>query len=361
MMHRPSVPREDHVADLLPEYVNGALDEPAAARVRSHLRRCAICRVERDAWVAVAAATCEWAEFAATPAGGARLDWVLAALDPDRPLQSVGLPGRNRLPGAQNSVAAVAGGRREDNVPTTNLAQMTAGAFRGFGDDHVKRWHVRAWRSGAEVVAAALLVVVLAAGYLAYRAAPGSDDGQPSGPSAAEGTSGATPIAPAAAERRVAPRPAPEFVALLGTPGPGTPYPLAQPPYDLPAGQQADAAAITGITATWREFWACIAANDPERAAALFSDTGLGRIGDPPLAGFLGLSSAPHDYLYQVHPYPYHLIEARILADGRVAAIFDANPPLDASVAGSYAVQYGVVFVRTDDRWLIDELGRATG
>jgi hypothetical protein len=276
-----------------------------------------------------------------------------------------------------------AGRRKEEGMENTYLAAGT----QGYTLDHRGRnSRARVWRAGAEFMATAVLLLVLTTGYLAYRAALSSRDGGPPLPAAVQGQAVATPVVPDPSECRVEPRPAAEYVTLLGTPGPGTPYPLAQPyepppwepagaeatateppehqqlTYGLPPGEPAGAGAIAAITATWRELWACIAADDPERAAALFSDAGLGRIGAPRLAGFLGLPSAPRDYPYQVHPYPYHLVEARALPDGRLAAIFDPNPPLDPSLTGvNYAVSFGVFFVNIDGRWLIDELGVSIG
>jgi hypothetical protein len=46
----------DHLADLLPAFVNGSLDRAARADVRAHLARCATCRGEFEEWVAIGSA-----------------------------------------------------------------------------------------------------------------------------------------------------------------------------------------------------------------------------------------------------------------------------------------------------------------
>ncbi len=46
-------PRGEHVADLLPAYINDTLDRAEVGRVRQHLAACEACAAELRAWSAV--------------------------------------------------------------------------------------------------------------------------------------------------------------------------------------------------------------------------------------------------------------------------------------------------------------------
>lgn len=73
----------DHVASLLPEWVNGSLDRARTQLVAEHVAECAVCRAEADEWRRIAAATARGIPaVAATPEGLTR---VWAALDRARP------------------------------------------------------------------------------------------------------------------------------------------------------------------------------------------------------------------------------------------------------------------------------------
>ena len=60
------IPRDrEHIADLLPAYVNGQLDANSARVVREHLVSCAPCRLELATWKALKDTTTQI--YAATP------------------------------------------------------------------------------------------------------------------------------------------------------------------------------------------------------------------------------------------------------------------------------------------------------
>jgi hypothetical protein len=71
---------QDHVEELLPEYLNDTIDPPSANRVREHLALCAACRLERDAWQAIRAATRASVSARLTP-GPHLLDGVWGQID----------------------------------------------------------------------------------------------------------------------------------------------------------------------------------------------------------------------------------------------------------------------------------------
>jgi anti-sigma-K factor RskA len=56
-----------HIVDLLPAYLNRTLNIDERTRVDQHLRTCAACRTELDAWRAVAASTTEASSTTAPP------------------------------------------------------------------------------------------------------------------------------------------------------------------------------------------------------------------------------------------------------------------------------------------------------
>lgn len=163
---------------------------------------------------------------------------------------------------------------------------------------------------------------------------------------------------PDPAECRVAPRPTSGIPGSAGTPVAARQVPL-HPTDDPPAAAET----IADISVAWREVWACVEASAPARAAALFSNDGLRRtvVTDPDWAAFLGSISDPDALRNQVGRFPYNLIEAWMLPDGRVGAVFTPDPLLDGTGNGSSGVQYGVAFVRVGDRWLIDEMQEAVG
>ena len=69
-----------HVADLLPAYINGTLDNGEDRRVREHLYRCAACEAELASWKAVGEAFVLSSESLPEPSGSV-LDLALAEIE----------------------------------------------------------------------------------------------------------------------------------------------------------------------------------------------------------------------------------------------------------------------------------------
>src|SRR5258708_32714776 len=92
-------PRGEHVADLLPAYINGTLDHTEVGRVRRHLAACETCAAERRAWSAVGDAAPLAFEPAALPSLAllSRVWAQIAAPAPRKPPAPI--PGRRHYPG----------------------------------------------------------------------------------------------------------------------------------------------------------------------------------------------------------------------------------------------------------------------
>lgn len=86
-------PNLDHVAEALPAYVNGTLDQASAGQVREHLLRCAACRAELATWEAIGDAT-QFVAARALPPTAELLDRVWNEID--RTEQPITLAGRRR-------------------------------------------------------------------------------------------------------------------------------------------------------------------------------------------------------------------------------------------------------------------------
>lgn len=169
---------------------------------------------------------------------------------------------------------------------------------------------------------------------------------------------------PDASECDIAPRPVSFFEQLIATPPalpPNADQRFSRPaddlrPWTLPAGNPADAATIEAITATLHEALACLNANDPLRFLANFTDD-LVRL-------FIAIAPLPPEALPALAASPvamppdmrlgYLTIhDARVLPDGRVAALLDDYDPTEPP--------YGLgtdfaIFKMVGDRWLIDSL-----
>jgi hypothetical protein len=170
---------------------------------------------------------------------------------------------------------------------------------------------------------------------------------------------GGTPTAgldaPAAAECTVAPRSEDELRALFreAAATPVLDSSQANPtPAIAPTGDPADEQTVSEVSATWRQFIACITAGDQARMFALFSDDMVRRqfvvdiafgVTEDALFEFLAATPVPLPPDQSV-PIP-HFDDVRVLSDGRVAVVGPGE-------LGRGDVR---IFVKEGDRWLLDE------
>jgi hypothetical protein len=175
------------------------------------------------------------------------------------------------------------------------------------------------------------------------------------GARAQEGTPAAGLDGPTAAECTVAPRSEDELRALFreaaATPVPTSPEPRPTPAI-APTGAPAAEQTVTEVSATWRQFIACITAGDQARMFALFSDDMVRRqfvvdiafgVTEDALFEFLAATPVPlpPDQSIPIPPFD----DVRVLSDGRVAVVGPGE-------LGRGDVR---IFVKEGDRWLLDE------
>jgi hypothetical protein len=157
-----------------------------------------------------------------------------------------------------------------------------------------------------------------------------------------------------AAECTVAPRSEDELRALFreAVATPVLDSSAASPtPAIAPTGDPADEQTIAGVTATWRQFVACIAAGDQARMFALFSDDMVHRqfvidvafgVTEDALFEFLAATPVPLPPDQSIPIPPFN--DVRVLSDGRVAVVGPGEQ-------GRGDVR---IFVKEGDRWLLD-------
>ena len=161
---------------------------------------------------------------------------------------------------------------------------------------------------------------------------------------------------PDPADCTVEPRSADELLALIRDAA-ATPVadasPVASPtPAVPPTGEPADDQTVADINDAWREFIACVNANDFPRIFALISDDKLRRDFVIDLAtgatedDLLGFFTATPVALEPAVSAPFiPLQDLRVLDDGRVAAVGPGE-------TGQGEV---LIFVEEGDRWLVDD------
>src|SRR5215211_5661106 len=194
-----------------------------------------------------------------------------------------------------------------------------------------------------------LLAIVVALFSLLVVVAPGVR--------AQEGTPEASLDVATAAECTVAPRSEDELRALFreaaATPIPASLELAASPtPAIAPLGDPADEQTVAEISATWREFIACISAGDQARLFALFSDDMVLRqfvvdiafgVTEDALFDFLSATPVPLPLDQSATIVPFD--DVRVLSDGRVAVVGPGE-------LGRGDIR---IFVKEGDRWLLDE------
>jgi hypothetical protein len=169
------------------------------------------------------------------------------------------------------------------------------------------------------------------------------------------GTPAAGLDAPAAAECTVAPRSEDELRALFreaaATPVPTSPEPRPTPAI-APTGDPADEQTVAEVSATWRQFIACITAGDQARMFALYSDEMVRRqfvvdiafgVTEDALFEFLAATPVPLPPDQSVPILPFD--DVRVLSDGRVAVVGPGEQ-------GRGDVR---IFVKEGGSWLIDD------
>jgi hypothetical protein len=144
---------------------------------------------------------------------------------------------------------------------------------------------------------------------------------------------------------------------LPATPGSmgagGTPPPA--PPFTLPAGEPADAETVADLTATMVGTLACQSTGNWLAVFTFYTDDFLRRLRDDviiteqDIAGWREATPEP------MAPEEYTMFlgvrEARVLPDGRVGALVDADFKAEEGLETDF-----VYFARHDGRWLIDEV-----
>lgn len=155
-------------------------------------------------------------------------------------------------------------------------------------------------------------------------------------------------------ECTVAPRSMDELRVLFREAA-ATPIPAddASPtPAAAPTGEPADEETVAAVTATWREYLACLSAGDQARMFALSSDAMVRRqffidrafgVTEEALFSFLAGTPVPVASDQEVPFVPF--TDVRVLADGRVAVIGPGE-------GGRGDVR---IFVQEDGRWLLDD------
>jgi hypothetical protein len=124
----------------------------------------------------------------------------------------------------------------------------------------------------------------------------------------------------------------------------------------LPEGEPADEATVAAITATVREWVACVNSGQYFKLLALFSDEFLYlEYSDPPLTEdeIAQLSATPLIVPRQLYGSLVAVRDVHVLPDGRAWALVETDYP--GAPPEGVEVDF-LVFVHRDGRWFIDDL-----
>jgi hypothetical protein len=169
-------------------------------------------------------------------------------------------------------------------------------------------------------------------------------DGGGSATNAGMGTSQASApvgqlITPDPSECTVAPRTAAELDAILASPANGEALAeaVSQPGLQLPEGQPADAATTASVEATYRQMTACLNAGNDLAAFALWTDDALRQ------AQIRPGTETPPTPIPDGERSAFQLREVRVLADGRLVAVWEERGATFSRTAAQVLVREGDV------------------
>lgn len=263
MTSRTRIHPNKHIADLLPAYINGTLDQETRGRVHTHLGLCESCRNDLAEWEVIASATRAFANSLHLPAQqeGREALSSFVTLREDRRSAPEGV---DRVDSHRPSSRRTQRSSRERN----KMQIAHSGIY-----PHQRRGASPRWLQWV----AAMLVLLLGGSSIMYF----GERGAPEDPLRLPAAMQVSPEASAVAQCDSAPG-ALEKLDLTGEPASAS---LIQPPpgpYEggfgveasaLPeGGEPADTETVDGITRTVESLVVCLNAGDPSGTAAWTSD-----------------------------------------------------------------------------------------
>lgn len=334
-----------HIADLLPGYINGTLDQDAFAQVSAHLDRCSECRAELAEWASIAAATRMLGGTLSVPREQEFDDSWLA---PD----SIATVSRSRSLWPRPSNNDVLSRKRTDATQQEKDNMHTA----------LPRPQVRPGpfsQMTRPMWTATIVILLVTLGFTTYMRLPGGSDNPTRLPAVQYAASPEAAMCEASSGSL-------DRLTLTGPPPTDSAIALPAEPYEgrpgvtqdaLPSdGEPADEETIAAVTETVQQLADCMNAENAAGTSAMVTDDYWRRTNN---AGITVDPDWPRSFVPLVGPVDGHtpapiIEEARVLPDGRVGAVirpgFDALP---------WTYDY-YVFANVDGRWLIDEAVHVT-